>query len=160
MPVLKNSRWETYAHERAKGVSPVDAARAAGFAHPGVDCARLNKTPAVKERIAELEPQYTQQRVAASIEETLNDADRIVVELWDIHNESKIAKDRANRLRALDQITKIRGLYVQRIDANISSPLDRLNADALQRFLAALDGPVIDGHAEPAMAIEQASEHA
>jgi hypothetical protein len=88
----------------------------------------------------------------------------VLNELWATVKEAKAALDRPSTLRGLELIGKELGMFVQRADIKVSSPLDGLNAEMLRRFLAAVedegDDQAIEGHAEPVLAIEQASEDA
>lgn len=61
MPRLPNDRNELYAKHRARGMKPVQAASAAGYA-PGTSTTHLEQDETIKARIAELFEDYQAQR--------------------------------------------------------------------------------------------------
>jgi hypothetical protein len=165
VPALPNERWERFCELRAQGIRQGQAAEMVGFKHPDVEAARLIKRPDVQKRIAEIQPMVDAKRSELMTSMVMPTRAEVLNELWATVKEAKTAQDRPSTLRGLELIGKELGMFVQRADIKVSSPLDGLNAEMLRRFLAAVevedgDDQAIEGEAEPVLAIEQASEHA
>ena len=161
---LDNERWERFCELRAQGIGQCQAAKMVGYKHPDVDATKLMKKPAVQQRIAELQPIVDAKRSEFMTSMIMPTRAEVLKQLWATVEDAKTAQDRPSTLRGLELIGKELGMFVQRADIKVSSPLDGLNAEMLRRFLAAVedegDDQAIEGVAEPVLAIEQASEDA
>lgn len=164
MPALRNERWERFCELRAQGIRQGQAAEMVGFAHPHVEAAKLMKRADIQKRLAEIQPIVDAKRSELMTSMVMPTRAEVLNELWATVKEAKAALDRPSTLRGLELIGKELGMFVQRADIKVSSPLDGLNAEMLRRFLAAVedegDDQAIEGEAEPVLAIEQATEDA
>ena len=113
MPALANPRHERFAQETAKGASPAEACRAAGYRpaerFAGQAGRRLRARPEIKARVAEI-----QERAAVRAEVTLADLTqallRIAAQAETLGGASGFAAARA----ALMDIARLHGLAAER----------------------------------------------
>jgi hypothetical protein len=156
VPVLDNHRWEAYAHQRASGVPSVQAATNVGFKHAGVECARLNRHPKIKARIAELQPQYGKLQAEAIAKMVVPTREGVLRDLIEIREAAKQAGRLPERIKCNELIGKELGMFAVRVDAKVESAADKLTVPAVLALLAALDRD--DVEFRPAEVIEHAPE--
>lgn len=143
MAILKNSRWEYFAHQVGKGAKPVDAYIAAGYSKGGADQAasKLLKNAEIKARIAEIQATV----VAMAVEKTSVDKAWVMNELIEVVKMAKAAEqiidkdggytgeakqNLAAANKALELIGKELAMFVDRKEIRTSA-LDGISPDDL-----------------------------
>jgi len=131
----------------AMGASQTEAAREAGYAHPGFAASKLMHQPAVRGRIAELRGMVDKEKARHITKIAEPTRAWVIGELCSTVAWAKEAGDRAGTLKGLELVGRELGMFVQR-SMVIESPLQRLPADKLLALLALV---------EEAVGIEQAT---
>jgi phage terminase small subunit len=106
MAVLKNSKWERFAQELAKGKTADEAYEAAGYAANRGNAARLKANESILKRIGEL-----QQRGAERATVTL---ESLIQEAADIQTKALTAGQFGPAVTALTAKAKLAGLWIEK----------------------------------------------
>ena len=125
----------------AMGASQTEAAREAGYAHPGVAANKLMKQPAVRGRVAELRGMVDKEKARHISQVAEPTRAWVIAELCATVGWAKEAGDRAGTLKGLELVGRELGMFVQR-SMVIESPLQRLPADKLLALLALVEEAV------------------
>ncbi|WKV16985.1 terminase small subunit [Microcystis phage MJing1] len=153
MPMLANSRYEAVAQGLARGKSQTQAALDAGYSMgsaAGQGC-RIAARPEVQARIMELREKLEEQRSTALAKVEMPTRKKVLEELVQAQDAAKQQGNLQAQLRALELLGKELGMFIQRSEVRVESPLEGLNAGDLAGLLAALrqgDVEVVESTAE------------
>jgi hypothetical protein len=106
MGVLTNPKWERFAQELAKGITPEDAYAKAGFKAHRQNAHRLMTNDDIKSRVAEI-----LERAAIRTEITI---ERLTEMLLEDREGARLAGQFAAAKGAVDSLAKLHGLWVDR----------------------------------------------
>ena len=136
-----NRRQQAFCLAIAMGAGQTEAAREAGFAHPGVYSNTLMKQPAIRGRIAELRGLVDKEKARHITRIAEPTRAWVIGELCSTVAWAKEAGDRAGTLKGLELVGRELGMFVQR-SMMIESPLQRLPADRLLQLLSLVEEAV------------------
>jgi hypothetical protein len=141
-----SDRLERFAQEVARGKTLTAAGVLAGWsrATAGAAAHRASKREDVAARIAELRLELDAARVEVIERVELPSREQVLAQLLDIAATAKMGGQLQAQLRAVELLGKELGMFVQRSEVKIESPLARLSPEQLLALSAALDAPVIE----------------
>jgi phage terminase small subunit len=145
MPVLKNPRWEMFAHNIAKGMGQAEAYEAAGYKTTrgagAVSANRLLKDPNISSRVSEIlerRERVEETSTIRAIEKTGLSKAWVMDNLREIYlrcmGDEEFSSAGANR--ALELIGKELGMFIDRSEAGKPGDFDKLSTDELRDIVA------------------------
>jgi hypothetical protein len=140
---------ETFCQGIAKGLNQTLAAMEAGCP-PNSASARgsnMMKMPAILARIAEVKRLTDQARTQSVAKVEMAHREGVLLDLVETREAAKAQGNLGARLKANELIGKELGMFVTRVDAVVSSPLDTMDRASLLSLLSLVNGgKVIDGN--------------
>lgn len=144
MPVLENVRHERMVNSIAKGLSPVEAYKSAGFLGKAAatNASEILNRPEVKARLKELTSRISKSAVAQASAKLALTKELILAELWDNAQQGRKVKGGSSvRNRALELLGKHLGMFQEASDKPVK--LEDLSTEDLKKLLEVDPKPVV-----------------
>lgn len=142
-------KYEAFALAVAKGRSFTQACLDAGYAlstAPNLG-SRLHRRPEIAARIAEHRKRLDEQRAKAITKAEMPTREEVLKRLLRAAIRAEEEGNLMAELRALELTGKELGMFVQRLEATVTSPLAALSSEQLAVLSSVLAMPMIEGQA-------------